>query len=108
LSGSEEVPPVTTSAQGQGSFTVSEDKSVSGSITVMGLTPTAAHIHTGAAGQNGPVAIGLQKSGDVSWSVPPGAKFTDTQYDAFRSGNTYVNVHTNANKGGEIRGQLRP
>jgi hypothetical protein len=108
LSGSEEVPPVTTSAHGSGKFTVGEDKSVSGSITVMGLSPTAAHIHTGARGQNGPVAIGLEKSGDASWSVPKGAKFTDVQYEAFKAGNTYVNVHTNAHKGGEIRGQLRP
>ena len=108
LSGGEEVPPVSTSARGQGSFTVSEDKSVSGSITVTGLSPFAAHIHTGAAGQNGPIAIGLQKSGDASWSVPAGAKFTDAQYEAFKAGNTYVNAHTNANKGGEIRGQLRP
>ena len=108
LSGSEEVPPVSTSAHGHGSFTVADDKSVSGSITVMGLSPFAAHIHTGAPGPNGPVAIGLQKSGDASWSVPAGAKFTDAQYDAFRAGNTYVNVHTPANKGGEIRGQLRP
>jgi hypothetical protein len=108
LSGSEEVPPVSTSARGQGSFTVSEDKSVSGSITVTGLSPIAAHIHTGAPGQNGPIAVGLQKSGDAGWSVPAGAKFTDAQYDAFKAGNTYVNVHTPANKGGEIRGQLRP
>lgn len=108
LSGAEEVPPVTTSAHGQGSFTIDDDKSVSGSITVMGLSPFAAHIHTGARGQNGPVAIGLEKSGDASWSVPKGAKFTDAQYEAFKAGNTYVNVHTAANKGGEIRGQLRP
>jgi hypothetical protein len=40
--------------------------------------------------------------------VAPGAKFTDAQYEAFKAGNTYVNVHTPANKGGEIRGQLRP
>lgn len=108
LSGAEQVPPVTTAAHGKGSFTVGEDKSVSGSITVMGLSPFAAHIHTGAAGTNGPVAVGLEKSGDASWSVPKGAKFTDAQYEAFKAGNTYINVHTPANKGGEIRGQLRP
>jgi hypothetical protein len=108
LSGAEEVPPVATSASGQGSFTVGEDKSVSGSITVKGLSPFAAHIHTGARGANGPVAIGLEKSGDAGWAVPKGAKFTDAQYEAFKAGNTYVNVHTPANKGGEIRGQLRP
>jgi hypothetical protein len=108
LSGAEEVPPVATSASGQGSFTVGEDKSVSGSITVKGLSPFAAHIHTGARGANGPVAIGLEKSVDAGWAVPKGAKFTDAQYEAFKAGNTYVNVHTPANKGGEIRGQLRP
>jgi len=108
LSGAEEVPPVTTSAHGSGSFTVGEDKSVSGSITVMGLSPFAAHIHTGARGTNGPVAVGLEKRGDAGWAVPAGAKFTDAQYEAFKAGNTYVNVHTPANKGGEIRGQLRP
>jgi hypothetical protein len=108
LSGAEEVPPVATSAHGSGKFTVGEDKSVSGGITVMGLSPVAAHIHTGARGQNGPVAVPLQKTGDAGWSVAPGAKFTDAQYEAFKAGNTYVNVHTPANKGGEIRGQLRP
>ncbi len=108
LSGAEEVPPVATAARGSGKFTVGEDKSVSGGITVTGLSPVAAHIHIGARGQNGPVAVGLQKSGDAGWSVPPGAKFTDAQYEAFKAGNTYVNVHTPANKGGEIRGQLRP
>jgi len=108
LTGDEEVPPVKTSAHGMGKVTVGEDKSVSGSFDVMGLTPIAAHIHTGAPGQNGPVVIPLQKSSDASWSVPAGAKFTDAQYDAFKAGNTYVNFHTAANKGGEIRGQLKP
>ena len=42
------------------------------------------------------------------WSIPAGAKFTNQQYDAFKAGNTYVNVHSDANKGGEIRGQLKP
>lgn len=108
LTGAEEVPPVTTSAHGTGKVTVGEDKAVSGSFEVMGLTPIAAHIHTGASGQNGPVVIPLQKSSDASWSVPAGARFTDAQYDAFKAGNTYVNFHTAANKGGEIRGQLKP
>jgi hypothetical protein len=108
LSGAEEVPPVATAARGSGKFVVGEDKSVSGGITVTGLSPVAAHIHTGARGQNGPVAVPLQKTGDAGWSVAPGAKLTDAQYDAFKAGNTYVNVHTPANKGGEIRGQLRP
>ena len=108
LSGSEQVPAVSTAARGTGSFTVSDDHSVSGSVTVSGLAPTAAHIHVGARGKNGPVAIGLTKSSDTTWVVPPGAKFSDDQYKAFMAGETYVNFHTAANKGGEIRAQLQP
>ena len=108
LSGSEEVPPVSTTARGSGTIRVGEDMSVSGSFTVSGLSPFAAHIHIGARGTNGPVAVGFTKTADNVWSLPAGAKFTDAQHRAFLAGETYVNVHTPANKGGEIRGQLRP
>jgi len=108
LSGAEQVPPVSTSASGKGSFTVGDDHSVSGSITVSGLSPVAAHIHVGGRGKNGPVAVGLAKTGDNVWSTPSGAKFNDDQYKAFLAGDTYVNVHTPAHKGGEIRAQLQP
>jgi hypothetical protein len=54
------------------------------------------------------VIIPLTKSGDGTWSVPAGAKLTDAQYAAFKAGDLYVNVHSAANKGGEIRGQLKP
>lgn len=108
LSGAEQVPAVSTAAKGSGSFTVAEDHSVSGSVTISGLAPMAAHIHVGARGKNGPVAVGLTKSSDTLWVVPAGAKFTDEQYKAFLAGETYVNFHTPANKGGEIRGQLQP
>jgi len=108
LSGSQEVPPVTTAASGSGTITVGADKSVSGSVTTTGVSGTAAHIHTGAMGQNGPVIVPLAKTADGVWSVPAGAKLTDAQYDAFKAGNLYVNVHSDANKGGEIRGQLKP
>jgi len=108
LTGAEQVPPVSTSATGTGSFTVNEDKMVSGSITVSGLAPVAAHIHMGARGKNGPVAVGLTKTGDNVWSTPSGARFTDDQYKAFLAGETYVNVHTPKYKGGEIRAQLQP
>jgi hypothetical protein len=109
LSGAQEVPPVTTSGSGSGTITVSEDKSVSGSVKITGFTATAAHIHTGAAGKNGPVIIPLTKSSDGStWSVPAGAKLTDAQYNEYKAGNLYVNVHSAAFKGGEVRGQLKP
>lgn len=108
LSGANEVPPVSTSASGSGSFKVGMDKSVSGSVTTSGIAGSAAHIHVGAAGKNGPVAVPLTKTSDSTWSAPDGAKFTDDQYQAYKAGDTYVNVHSAANKGGEIRGQLRP
>ena len=108
LSGSQEVPPVTTSATGTGTITVGDDKSVSGSVKTSGIAGTAAHIHMAPAGQNGPVIIPLTKSGDDTWSVPAGAKLTDAQYDAFKAGNLYVNVHSAAHQGGEIRDQLKP
>jgi hypothetical protein len=108
LKGAEEVPPVNTSASAMGSITVNEDHSVSGSVTLSGIAPVAGHIHVGARGKNGPVAIGLTKSSDTVWVVPAGAKFNDEQYKAFLAGDTYLNFHTPANKGGEIRGQLQP
>lgn len=108
LSGSQVVPPVTTSGSGSGTIKVSDDKSVSGSIKTSGLDGAAAHIHVGAPGQNGPIAIPLAKGSDGTWSVPAGAKATDAQYQAYKAGNLYVNVHTAAHKGGEIRGQIKP
>ena len=108
LSGSQEVPPVTTAASGSGTITVAADKTVSGNVTTSGLVGVAAHIHDGAAGTNGPVIVPLTKSSDNAWSVPAGAKFTDAQYESYKAGNLYVNVHTAAHKGGEIRGQLKP
>jgi len=108
LSGSQEVPPVTTQASGASTIAVAPDKSVTGAVTTTGIVATAAHIHMAAKGQNGPVIVPLSKTADNVWSVPAGAKLTDAQYDAYKAGNLYVNVHSAANKGGEIRAQLQP
>ena len=108
LSGAQQNPPVTTAASGSGNITVGADMSVSGSVTTTGVVGVAAHIHDGAPGKNGPVVIGLTKSGDNGWVVPPGAKFTEAQYANYKAGNLYINVHSAANKSGEIRGQLKP
>lgn len=107
MTGAEEVPPVTTSASGTGQLRVNEDRSVSGSFKTQGGPFTAAHIHEGAAGQNGPVIIPLTKSGDTDWVVPAGAKLTDAQHEAFKAGRLYVNFHSAKFKGGEIRAQIR-
>lgn len=106
LSGSNEVPAVTTTASGSGTIAVAADRSVSGSVTTTGIDGKAAHIHAGAPGKNGPVIVPLTKSGDNTWSVPPDAKLSDEQYASYQAGNLYVNVHSAEYKGGEIRGQL--
>ncbi|MFT5589946.1 MAG: hypothetical protein ACI9ZF_002126 [Bradyrhizobium sp.] len=106
LNGTQEVPPVSSSAIGTAMITVTANKSVSGRVTTSGLEGKAAHIHLGAPGMNGGVVIGLTKNSDGSWSVPTGATLTDAQYASYQAGNLYVNVHTALNPGGEIRGQL--
>ena len=108
LSGANEVPPVTTSATGAGTITVNADMGVSGSVMTTGIAATAAHIHEAAAGKNGPVIVPMTKSGDNMWTVAAGAKLTEAQMTALKAGNLYVNVHSAANPGGEIRGQLNP
>jgi hypothetical protein len=108
LTGAEEVPAVTTDAKATGKITIKADKSVSGTITATGIDGTMAHIHMAAAGKNGPPIITLEKGAGGTWSVPEGSKLTDDQYAAFKSGNLYVNVHSAAHKGGEIRTQLKP
>jgi hypothetical protein len=109
LTGDQEVPAVTTDAKGEGMIKIAMDKSVSGKITTKGIEGTMGHIHEGAApGQNGPPIITLEKAADGSWAVPAGAKLTDEQYDAFKAGKLYVNIHSAAHKGGEIRAPLKP
>lgn len=107
LSGANEVPPVQTSATGTGTVTVNSDKTVKVDLKVSGMQPTAAHIHMGAAGANGPVIVPLQKQGADEFVSAAGAKLSDDQYEAYKAGRTYVNVHSDTHKGGEIRAQLR-
>ena len=108
LSGDQEIPPVTTSGSGTGTITVGEDKSVSGKVTISGITPLVAHIHEAPAGTNGPIIIPLTKTSDTVWIVPAGAKLTDAQYASYKAGNLYYNFHTEAHRSGEIRGQIKP
>jgi len=107
LSGGEEVPPVSASGSGKGSFTIGNDGSVRGSVSTSGVQGTMAHIHRGAKGQNGPIVVPLTKSGDT-YTAPANAKLSEADLQAFREGRLYVNVHTDRNKGGEVRGQLNP
>src|SRR5215813_2564835 len=108
LSGTQEVPPVQTPASGTGTITVNDNESVTGTIMTSGIKGTAAHIHAGAAGKNGPVVIPLEKKSESEFVVPAGAKLSEAQYKELKAGNLYVNVHSEAHKDGEIRAQLTP
>ena len=68
------MPPVSTPASASGSFNIGADGSVSGSIKTSGITSTAAHIHVGSQGKNGPVIVPLTKQGDDTYVVPGGAQ----------------------------------
>ena len=106
LTGEQEVPPVITSGNGSGELLVSIDGNVSGSIATHGVVGTIVHIHQGAKGINGPVIITLTRGDGNVWTVPPMSRLTPYQLMAYRDGGLYVNVHTDANKDGEIRAQL--
>ncbi|MEO8248848.1 MAG: CHRD domain-containing protein [Burkholderiales bacterium] len=108
LDGSEEVPPVTTSATGENMVKVAADGAVSGKVTTKGIDATAAHIHNGAKGKNGPVIIPLKKGDGGDFMVPADAKLTEAQMKDYKDGNLYVNVHSAAHPGGEIRDQMEP
>lgn len=119
LNGSQLDPPVTTNATGTADITIRGSKcptsasgqncpQVFGTVTTSGVAGTAAHIHQAAPGKNGPVVVPLTKAGDNAWVVAPNTFITDAQYTAYGEGQFYVNVHSAANPGGEIRGQLKP
>lgn len=109
LTGAAEVPPTTTNATGMAEVTLNKDTRVLiWTVTFTGLTgpATAAHIHGPAApGSNAGVVIPF--TGTAS-PMEGQATLTEAQIADLLAGKWYVNVHTAANKGGEIRGQLAP
>ena len=105
LNGASEVPPVQTSATGSATVTVDPaSKKVTWLVTYTGLTPAAAHIHCGAAaGANAGVAVPLNAGPSP---MKGSGTMTEAQLAELQAGKCYANIHTAANKGGEIRGQL--
>ena len=108
LSSQSEVPPANSKATGTftGSFDPST-KTLTYTINYSGLSgePTAAHFHGPAqAGENAGVAlpIGAPMSNPIKGSVT----LTEAQARELMDGKWYVNVHTAANKAGELRGQV--
>jgi len=124
LSGSESVPAVETMAKGDATFTVTQDgKALSYYVTVSDIeNVTAAHIHLGKKGENGPpVALitNEKKTGKFSGTLAEGTitekelmgslmgKSVQDLVKQIKKGNAYLNVHTDKYPNGEIGGQIK-
>ena len=108
LSAKSEVPPNSSAATGTADINYDPaTKKLSWTLTYSGLTgpATAAHFHgPAAAGKNAGVAVAIPNAGKSP--AEGSATLTDAQAADLTSGKYYVNVHTQANPGGEIRGQV--
>lgn len=111
LNGAQEVPAVVTSAYGVASLGLSKTfDMLTYDMVIDGLSGTidGAHIHIGALGANGAVALDLSSgiSGNrISGTIAAAALTNDVIHDLL-TGNLYINVHTAANPNGEVRGQV--
>lgn len=113
LTGAQVVPPVQTSGTATADLTYEPSTRVlSWTITYSGLSgpATMSHFHGPAAeGKNGPVVIWVSKQGSpVESPIKGEATLTPEQAQQFAAGEWYMNVHTQAHPGGEIRGQVMP
>lgn len=132
LTGDREVPPVETDATGTTSVVVDRHGNVHYSLAVAGIeNVTMAHVHQGAAGENGPVVqwlhpgsepgqepqllagefTGVLHHGEFSpndFVGPLEDESLETFLDVVADGEAYVNVHTEEHPDGAIRGQLHP
>ncbi len=108
-----QVPGTVTpdTATGTGTVTLT-DQGLTFQVTVEGLSGplTNAHFHQAAPGETGGVVHGIKDDFDGNtasgfWAMSDG--LADVLTD-LRAGNLYFNIHTGANPGGEIRGQVNP
>lgn len=110
-SAAEVFPRTNSTATGTGQLTFNlVTGAVTGGVTLTGITATLAHIHNGIAGTNGPVIVDfVQSATDANrWDAETGGTLAADQVNALLAGQLYVNVHSAAFPGGEIRGQIRP
>jgi hypothetical protein len=108
LKAANEVPPNASTGSGTADVTYdTASKRVSWKVTYSGLTggPTAAHFHGPAEpGKNAGVAVPIS---NIATSPSEGsATLSDAQAADLLAGRYYINIHTAANPGGEIRGQV--
>ena len=113
LSGTQQVPPVQTTATGTADLTYDPATRVlTWNLNYSGLSgpATMVHFHGPAdAGKNGPPVIWLaEKGATVTSPIKGQATLTPEQAQQLTAGEWYVNVHTQANPNGEIRGQVMP
>ncbi len=107
LTGSAEVPAVTSNAAGT-AVVIVDPATLAAKISLVtsDLTGTVAHVHAAAKGVAGPIVLTLNETtaGSGIWTAT--ATLTATQMTTLKAGNYYVNVHSAAFPDGEIRGQL--
>jgi len=112
LTAKDEVPPNASAGTGDGTFTLNPaTKELTWVVTFTGLSgpAAAAHIHGPAApGANAGVVVPFDPPKASSGEIKGSKALTDDQIADLKAGKYYANIHTEANKGGEIRGQLMP
>jgi hypothetical protein len=112
MTGGAETPPTGSAATGTADATLdTATKTLDYTVSWSGLTGPAimAHFHGPApAGKSAGVLVKLGMSMKTGLNSPlhGTAKLTDAQIKSLEAGLWYVNVHTPAHKGGEIRGQM--
>jgi CHRD domain len=108
LDGGQQSPPVTTKGKGTATLTFdTTSRKLSWNVKYSGLSgkAAAAHIHGPAAmGENADVAIPFK--GKLKSPIKGSAVLTEAQAADLMAGKDYINIHTEANKDGEIRGQI--
>jgi hypothetical protein len=101
-------PGVTSPGKGAATATLdTATKTLTWDVEYSGLSgpATGAHIH-GPADPGKDAGVVVPFSGNLASPIKGSATLTDAQIGQLEGGKWYINIHTAANKGGEIRGQL--